>query len=77
VDRDIHLIFVLNLKHNQNVYKDLENWRSLSMELSPLRLKIQLYQLLVRNGFFENGTKRSSNQSKAKEFTQKTVLARE
>jgi hypothetical protein len=30
------------------------------VELSPLRLKIQLYQLLVRNGFFENGTKRSS-----------------
>jgi hypothetical protein len=48
------------------------------VELSPLRLKIQLYQLLVRNGFFENGTKRSSsNQSKAKEFTRKTVLASE
>jgi hypothetical protein len=26
---------------------------------------------------FENGTKRSSNQSKAKEFTRKTVLASE
>jgi hypothetical protein len=46
------------------------------VELSPLRLKIQLYQLLVRNGFFENGTKRSSK-SKAKEFTRKTVLASE
>jgi hypothetical protein len=61
VDRDIHLIFVLNLKHNQNVYKDLENWRFVKVELSPLRLKIQLYQLLVGMDF-ENGTKRSSNQ---------------
>jgi hypothetical protein len=66
VDRDIHLIFVLNLKHNQNVYKDLENWKFVKVELSPLRLKIQLYQLLVRNGFFENGTKRVVTKAKLK-----------
>jgi hypothetical protein len=46
------------------------------VELSPLRLKIQLYQLLLVEWIFENGTKRSSK-SKAKEFTRKTVLASE
>jgi hypothetical protein len=77
VDRDIHLIFVLNLKHNQNVYKDLENWRSLSMVIT-VEIKNSAISVIGKEWMdFENGTKRSSNQSKAKEFTQKTVLARE
>jgi hypothetical protein len=41
-----------------------------------VEIKIQLY-ISYWNGFFENGTKRSSNKSKAKEFTRKTVLASE
>jgi hypothetical protein len=76
VDRDIHLIFVLNLKHNQNVYKDLENWEVCQGGIITVEIKNSAISV-GKEWIFENGTKRSSNQSKAKEFTRKTVLASE
>jgi hypothetical protein len=69
VDRDIHLIFVLNLKHNQNVYKDLENWEVCQGGIITVEIKNSAYQLLVRNGFLKM-VLNVVVQSKAKEFTQ-------
>jgi hypothetical protein len=42
-----------------------------------VEIKNSAISVIGKEWIFENGTKRSSNQSKAKEFTRKTVLASE
>jgi hypothetical protein len=76
VDRDIHLIFVLNLKHNQNVYKDLENWEVCQGGIITVEIKNSAISVIGKEWILKMVLNVVVTKAKLKSL-HKTVLASE